>query len=131
MSFKWRNFGAVYRTAPTLTKNCAKTGRRATSAKISAKFLGVARFQATFYHQRLIFGPSIPQFTPINSVIYAAMVEVKAAATVKPSDLRGLRKLAGLAGDQFKMGILLYDGDETMPLGDGIWAAPLSTLWGQ
>ncbi len=58
-------------------------------------------------------------------------VEVKAAATVKPSDLRGLRKLASLAGDQFKMGILLYDGDETMPLGDGIWAAPLSTLWGQ
>lgn len=58
-------------------------------------------------------------------------VEVKAAATVKQSDLRGLRKLASLAGDQFKMGILLYDGDETMPLGDGIWAAPLSTLWGQ
>ena len=58
-------------------------------------------------------------------------VEVKAGATVKPSDLRGLRKLASLAGDQFKMGILLYDGDETMPLGDGIWAAPLATLWGQ
>ena len=58
-------------------------------------------------------------------------VEVKAAATVKQSDLRGLRKLASLAGDQFKMGILLYDGDETMPLGDGIWAAPLSSLWGQ
>ncbi len=57
-------------------------------------------------------------------------VEVKAAATVKKSDLRGLKKLAGIAGDQFKMGILLYDGAETMPLGDGIWAAPLSTLWG-
>lgn len=57
-------------------------------------------------------------------------VEVKAAATVKESDLRGLRKLAGLAGDHFKMGVLLYDGDETMPLGDRIWAAPLSTLWG-
>jgi hypothetical protein len=52
-------------------------------------------------------------------------VEVKAAATVKQSDLRGLRKLTSLAGDQFKMGILLYDGDETMPFGDGIWAAPL------
>ena len=57
-------------------------------------------------------------------------IEVKAAATVKESDLRGLRKLAGLAGDRFKMGVLLYDGDETMPLGDRIWAAPLSTLWG-
>lgn len=58
-------------------------------------------------------------------------VEVKASATVKESDLRGLRKLASLAGDQFKMGILLYDGDETMPLGGNIWAAPLATLWGK
>ena len=58
-------------------------------------------------------------------------VEVKAAATVKESDLRGLKKLSSLAGDQFKMGVLLYDGDDTMPLGDNIWAAPLSTLWGQ
>lgn len=58
-------------------------------------------------------------------------VEVKAAATVKEADLRGLKKLAGLAGKDFKMGVLLYDGDETMPLGEGIWAAPLSTLWGK
>jgi predicted AAA+ superfamily ATPase len=57
-------------------------------------------------------------------------IEVKAAATVKQSDLRGLKKLASLAGEQFKMGVLLYDGTETMPLGNGIWAAPLSTLWG-
>ena len=58
-------------------------------------------------------------------------VEVKASATVKESDLRGLKKLASLAGDHFKIGILLYDGDEIMPLGSGIWAAPLSSLWGQ
>lgn len=58
-------------------------------------------------------------------------VEVKAAATVKESDLRGLRKLASIAGNQFKIGILLYDGTETMPLGDRLWAAPLSTLWGR
>jgi hypothetical protein len=58
-------------------------------------------------------------------------VEVKAAASVKDTDLRGLRKLASLAGKDFKMGVLLYDGQEIMPLGDGIWAAPLSTLWGK
>jgi hypothetical protein len=58
-------------------------------------------------------------------------VEVKGSATVKESDLRGLRKLSGLAGDQFKMGIILYDGDETLPLGDNLWAAPLATLWGR
>jgi predicted AAA+ superfamily ATPase len=58
-------------------------------------------------------------------------VEVKASATVKESDLRGLKKLASVAPEQFKLGVLLYDGNETMPLGDGLWAAPLSTLWGK
>ena len=58
-------------------------------------------------------------------------VEVKAAATVKESDLRGLKKLAHLAGNQFTMDVLLYDGEATMPLGDGLWAAPMSTLWGK
>ena len=58
-------------------------------------------------------------------------VEVKAGATVKASDLRGLRKLSTLAGDQFKMGVLLYDGEETLPLDGNIWAAPISSLWGK
>ena len=66
-----------------------------------------------------------------NSAGQLVGVEVKAAATVRQGDLRGLRKLAGLAGDHFRLGVLLYDGDETLPLGDGIWAAPLSTLWGK
>lgn len=66
-----------------------------------------------------------------NSAGQLVGVEVKASATVKEADLRGLRKLAGLAGENFTMGVVLYDGDETMPLGDGIWAAPISTLWGK
>lgn len=66
-----------------------------------------------------------------NAAGHLVGVEVKATATVKESDLRGLRKLPTLAGAKFKMGVLLYDGDETMPLGDDIWAAPLSSLWGK
>lgn len=66
-----------------------------------------------------------------NTAGYLVGIEIKATATVRESDLRGLKKLSSLAGDQFKTGILLYDGDETMPLGDGLWAAPISTLWGQ
>lgn len=57
-------------------------------------------------------------------------IEVKATASVKGSDLRGLKKMAAAAGTQFKLGVVLYDGIETLPLGDGLWAAPLSTLWG-
>lgn len=58
-------------------------------------------------------------------------VDIKAAALVKPGDLRGLRRLAGLAGDRFRKGILLYDGTETLPLCDRMWAARLSSLWGR
>ncbi|PVE40940.1 ATP-binding protein [Limnohabitans planktonicus] len=58
-------------------------------------------------------------------------VEVKATATVNHNDLRGLKKFASLAGHQFKTGVILYDGQDTMPLGDGLWAVPLSSLWGQ
>lgn len=56
-------------------------------------------------------------------------VEVKAAATVNSGDVKGLRKLASLVDAQFQMGVVLYDGTETLPLGDRIWAAPLSSLW--
>ena len=58
-------------------------------------------------------------------------VEVKAAATVGERDLRGLKRLASVAGERFRMGVVLYDGTETLPLGRRLWAAPLSTLWGR
>ena len=57
-------------------------------------------------------------------------VEVKAAATVTPQDFRGLRRLAETAGDQFALGIVLYDHDQRVPFGDKLWAVPLSALWG-
>lgn len=58
-------------------------------------------------------------------------VEVKATATVKASDFKGLKQLRKIAGEQFKMGVILYDGTQTLPMGDRLWAAPLSTLWGK
>lgn len=84
---------------------------------------------------RLLYYRDLDQFE-VDVVIESTAgqligVEVKASATVKEGDLRGLKKLASVAGDQFKMGVLLYDGTETMPLGDRLWAAPLSTLWGR
>ena len=58
-------------------------------------------------------------------------VEVKASASVQAGDFRGLKQLAKLAGRQFKLGVILYDGTQTLPMGDGLWAAPISTLWGK
>lgn len=66
-----------------------------------------------------------------NTVGQLVGVEVKATATLGVQDLRGLKKLSTLAGESFKMGVLLYNGKETLPLGDGLWAAPIATLWGK
>lgn len=58
-------------------------------------------------------------------------VEIKAGATISSGDLRGLRRLADLVGNRLKMGIVLYDGLESLPLGDRLRSAPISCLWGE
>ncbi|MGH8146222.1 MAG: ATP-binding protein [Rhodanobacteraceae bacterium] len=58
-------------------------------------------------------------------------VEVKAAATVNATDFRGLRKLAHACGPCFRCGIILYDGDAVLPFGERLYAAPVSSLWGE
>lgn len=56
-------------------------------------------------------------------------IEVKAAATVGSGDFAGLRHLASLTGRRFCAGLILHDGDLTLPFGPGLWAVPLHTLW--
>ncbi len=56
-------------------------------------------------------------------------IEVKAAASVGSGDFAGLRQLAAATGDRFAAGIVLYDGDTTLPFGPKFWAVPLGTLW--
>ncbi|OFZ68492.1 MAG: AAA family ATPase [Betaproteobacteria bacterium RBG_16_58_11] len=56
-------------------------------------------------------------------------VEVKAAASVSAGDLAGLKRLAALSGKQFVAGLVLYDGNDTLPIGERLWAVPISTLW--
>ncbi len=55
-------------------------------------------------------------------------IEVKAAATVTRDDFRGLRKLQTLTGKRFISGIVLYDGEQVLTFGDGLWAIPLAIL---
>ena len=42
-------------------------------------------------------------------------VEVKASATVRESDFKGLIKLSDYAGQHFQHGVLLYTGNEILP----------------
>lgn len=63
-----------------------------------------------------------------NSLRQLIGIEVKAAATVLPQDFKGLKRLQAQAGDSFITGIVLYDGTQALPFGNGLWAVPLSAL---
>ena len=56
-------------------------------------------------------------------------IEVKASATVRAEDFKGMRKPADAAGDDFRVGVVLYDGNRVFRFGDRLFAAPLSSLW--
>jgi len=56
-------------------------------------------------------------------------IEVKAAATLRPNDFSGLRKLQEAAGEKFVQGVLLHDHDRVTPYSEKIRAAPVSLLW--
>jgi hypothetical protein len=56
-------------------------------------------------------------------------IEVKAAATVRDRDMRGLRHLRDRHPEEFMAGVVLYTGAATVPFGDRLWALPMSALW--
>ena len=56
-------------------------------------------------------------------------IEVKASATVSSEDFSGLRCLAAACGERFALGLVLHDHDQTVPFGERMAAAPVSTLW--
>lgn len=58
-----------------------------------------------------------------------AGVEVKLSGTVVAKDFRGLKKLREAVGSRFTAGVVLYDGEVSIPFGGGLFAVPLSRLW--
>ncbi len=56
-------------------------------------------------------------------------IEVSASRNPTQSDTEGLAYLHELAGDRFHCGLVLYDGDECIPLGPKLWGMPHAALW--
>lgn len=56
-------------------------------------------------------------------------IEVKATATPRPADMKGLRRLSESAGDRLVQGILLHTGAERIALSERLVALPISALW--
>ncbi|WP_423753180.1 ATP-binding protein [Agrobacterium tumefaciens] len=56
-------------------------------------------------------------------------IEVKASATVRAQDFRGLRQLQEAVGARFVRGLVLHDHDRVTPFGEKLQAVPTSVLW--
>lgn len=56
-------------------------------------------------------------------------VEMKAAASLSSRDFRGLEALRDERGADFVAGVVIHTGQQTLPIGDRLWALPVSALW--
>jgi uncharacterized protein len=58
-----------------------------------------------------------------------AAIEVKTNVSLSRRNWRALEKLRDKRGDSFKCGVVVHTGGQTVPLGDRLFAVPLSGLW--
>ncbi len=92
-----------------------------------ARLAETSRLQPRQYHyRRRDHEVDVVLETPDGRI---AGAEVKAAATVRTSDYKGLAKLRGARGDEFIAGVVFYTGARTIALTDRIWAVPICSLW--
>jgi predicted AAA+ superfamily ATPase len=56
-------------------------------------------------------------------------IEVKAGQRVGSDAARHLAALRDALGDRFARGVVLHGGPTVLPLGDRLWALPISALW--
>ena len=56
-------------------------------------------------------------------------IEIKAKASPTQNDTKSLVKLRDALGSRFISGAVLHTGEQTLPLGDRLWAIPISGLW--
>lgn len=55
--------------------------------------------------------------------------EIKAGTQIRPEDLKGLRALRALVGDDFAAGVLFYTGRYTYRTEDGFYIVAIDRLW--
>ncbi len=93
------------------------------------KQIGWSRCAPRLYYYRTATGLEV-DFVLEHSDGRIVGIEVKATATLRSRDLRGLQDLADTAGERFQAGVLLYQGSSIVPYGNRIWALPFGALFG-
>ncbi|MBC7293641.1 MAG: DUF4143 domain-containing protein, partial [Thermoleophilia bacterium] len=92
------------------------------------KQLGWSQERAGLYHFRTSSGAEVDVVVEGRDGRVAG-VEVKAAVSLSASDFRGLKVLAEVAGEKFARGVILYLGEDVVPVAENMHAVPLAALW--
>lgn len=93
------------------------------------KQLGWSEVRARAYHFRSHTGQEVDMVLETLSGDVVG-IEVKRAATLSPSDFKGLKVFRELLGDRFRAGVVLHPGGRVVGFGDRLFAAPVGCLWG-
>ncbi|ELR69559.1 hypothetical protein C900_04784 [Fulvivirga imtechensis AK7] len=92
------------------------------------KQLSFSNIKAQLFHFRTSDGKEVDFILERpDGGIFA--IEVKAKESVSIQDFKGIQVLASLIKNDFKGGIVLYPGRESIPFVQNLWAVPLYSLW--
>lgn len=80
---------------------------------------------SNFYHFRTSAGKEVDFVIEKNDGSLIG-IEVKSSKTINKKDISGLLELQSIAGKDFKKGIILYLGNDILPIQNNIWAVPIS-----
>lgn len=86
-----------------------------------------SRWRPAIYHYRR--GEQEVDLILENRAGEICAIEAKAKVTLRAKDWQQLAWLRDAQSDSFRCGVLLYTGEETVSLGDRLFAVPLSGLW--
>lgn len=76
-------------------------------------------------------GPEVDVIVEQRTSGAIAGIEVKASMTPRAEHARHLVLLRDRLGDRFTVGVVLHLGTAVLPLGERLWAVPVSALWAQ
>jgi predicted AAA+ superfamily ATPase len=84
----------------------------------------------TLYHYRSQGGEEVDVVLEDRAGRVAA-VEVKLSSSVASHDIKGLASLRDALGDHFARGVVVYTGQEVIPMGDRIFAVPMGAIFAE
>jgi len=92
------------------------------------KHSGWSEVDPRIYHFRDAWGGEVDLVLEDRAGRVVA-IEAKARATLSQRDASALVKLRDSLGEKFIAGVVIHSGEQTLPLGERLWAVPVSGLW--